>query len=92
MPDFEVGGWLCLSTLLSATCLAEPAYRVRESGPGLVCVDALHRELPDLRMDDRDLSVRVRMSRLEVRFDTKPSLPEALHAWSVAAKMPRQQI
>ncbi|MFC1712381.1 hypothetical protein ACFL6S_01865 [Candidatus Poribacteria bacterium] len=86
MPDVEVGGSLCLSTLLAVTRSAEPAYRVRESEPGLICVDALHSKLPDLRMDDQDLSVRVDASRLEVRFDPKPSLPEALHAWSAKVK------
>ena len=85
LPGVEAGRWLCLNTLLAATHLAEPAYRVNEPEHGLICVESLHNGLPDLCMDDQDLSVSVTASRLEVRFDPKPNLPEALRDWSATA-------
>ena len=84
MPDVEAGRWFCLNTLLSATCLNEAAYRVHEPDPGLVCVEAIHGKLPDLCVDDGDLSVRVTDSYMKVRFDPKPGLPEALRVWSAS--------
>jgi hypothetical protein len=88
MPSAEAGQSFCLSTLLAANHLPEPAYRVREPEPGLVCVEAIRGGLPDLSMDDQDLSVRVTASSLEVRFDLEPNLPEVLHAWSADAQLP----
>jgi len=85
MPGVEVSTSLCLNTLLAATHLTEPDYRVRESEPGLVRVEALHSKLPDLYVDDQHISVRVTASCLEVRFNPKPGLPKSLHAWSASA-------
>jgi hypothetical protein len=85
MPSVEVDQWLCLNTLLAATLSTESAFRVHEPEPGLVRVYALQIKLPNLHLDDQDLSVRVTESYLEVRFNPKPSLPEALQAWSADA-------
>ena len=85
LPGVEAGRWLCLNTLLAATHLAEPAYQVSEPEPGLICVESLHNRLPDLCMDNQDLSVRVKTSCLEVRFDMELNLPEALRDWSATA-------
>jgi len=84
MPGVEAENWLCLVTLLAATRSAEPAYCVKEPEPGLVRVEALHNEIPDLSADNNDLSVRATASRMEVRFDPKPDLPETLHVWSAS--------
>ena len=85
MPGIEAGQSFCLSTLLAATRLPEAAYHVREPEPGLICVEALHDQFTNIRVDDQDLSVRVSASSLEVRFAPIPNLPTPLHAWSAGA-------
>ena len=85
MPDVEAGRSCCLFTLLAATRSDDAAHGLREPEPGRVCVDATAGSLPDLQVDDRDLSVRARGLSLEVRFAEVPPLPEALQRWSARA-------
>jgi len=85
MPGVEAGQWYCLCTLLAATRLPEPSYRMRESEAGQINVKALNGQLPVLSVDNQDLSVRVTASSMEVKFATTPGVPESLHAWSADA-------
>jgi hypothetical protein len=87
MPGVEAGQSFCLSTLLAATHSPQPAYRVREREPGLVCVKSLHAQLPNLNIDNQDLSIRVSSSSMEVRFSPMPNLPDVLSGWSAVTKV-----
>ena len=86
MPDVNASQWLCLSTLLTATRMPEPAYRLYEPKPGLVRIEAIHDKLTDLNVNDKDLSIKTTESFLDARFNTKPILPEILHHWSANAE------
>ncbi|MSS71767.1 MAG: hypothetical protein EXS64_09790 [Candidatus Latescibacteria bacterium] len=80
MPVVE--GTCHLATLLAATRLPEAAYRVREPAPGRVRVEALHEDLPEIRVDYGDLSVRAGGRAMEVRFQETPEVPEALRTFT----------
>ncbi len=86
MPGVEAGESACLATLLAATRSNEPDYSVSEPEPGLVRVEATDGRLPDLRVDDQDLSVRSDASSLEVRFADAPEVPAVLRSWAAGEK------
>jgi len=82
MPGVEIDQSVCLFTLLAANHLPEAIYHVHEPKVGLVCVESLHSQFPNLSINDRDLSVHASASSLEVQFSPIPNVPEALYAWS----------
>jgi hypothetical protein len=47
-----------------------------------VRVEALDEDLPEVRVEDGDLSVRAGGRSLEVRFRDLPEVPDALRAFS----------
>ena len=79
----EAGRPFCLVTLMAATRSSEPAYRVREPEPGRILLEAVHYDLPELRIDDRDLSIRSTGRSMEVGFAPAPLAPEILRDGSV---------
>lgn len=77
MPDAAPGQAHCLGTLLSASRSA-PRYAVVQPEDGLIAVEGPHRSVQGERIDDGDLTIRVEVSRCEVRFAPAPQLPPEL--------------
>jgi len=82
MPEVEAGHTCCLATLLAATHSPDPACRVQQPEPGLVCVTSLRglssMDGPLDPVRDLDLSIRSVSASVEVRFAETPPLPGEL--------------
>ena len=78
MPGVDAGRTMCLATLLAATRSPDPAFCVTEPEASRVRVEAIGDGLPDLDVEDGDLSVRGDGSSLEVKFAPTPDVPDAL--------------
>ena len=84
MPTVEAGQMCCLATLLAATRSAEPEYAIAQPEAGLVVVEGAHEEQQDLRIEDRDLAVRIDQGACEVRFAAFPEIPGGLASWTAS--------
>ena len=81
MPGVEDGLTFTLSTLLAASRSSEISYQIQEPSSGRVRIDSPDGGLPELHVDNQDLSVRSAATSLEVSFSPDLQIPDALAAW-----------
>ncbi|MDP6040922.1 MAG: hypothetical protein QGG64_20400, partial [Candidatus Latescibacteria bacterium] len=82
MPDGEKNRTCCLATLLAASRSPDPEFCLHHSESGCVQVESLQNDLPDLDLNDGDLSIKASSSSLEIQFSEIPDLPDALRSRS----------